>query len=945
MTVARHARRRFFVPEVVQTSAMDCGPASLKCLLGGFGIAVGYDRLREACQTDVDGTSIDTMEEVARQLGLDAEQVMLPPDHLFVSEARALPAILVVANAIGVTHFIVVWKRHGPWLQVMDPAVGRHWVRRRTLLEEVYRHALTVPAVAWREWAGGEEFRAVLDARMVALSLDAGMRRELLEGVLKDHGWHSAAALDAAVRMTAAIVDSGGLPSGRPAAALVESTLSDELARGRPAGGGQMEGPPEEVAEPIPELYWSVREVVGDPQEPPGEPRLSLRGAVLVRAKGRVAAGDDALAERSEIEADGPPEERPPEQHPPDRRPAEPLSPELEAALAEPSVRPGRELLRTILADGLLSPTIFVSAIAAASAATVFQVLFFRGLLDVGAKLVIPEQRLLAAAALIVFLAAAVLLEVPTTAWVLRLGRRLEIRMRQRFLEKTARLADRYFRSRLASDMAERSHNTHMLRGVPELGSSLLRLTFQALFTTAGIIWLDPASAPVAVLALVIALGLPLAAQPLLAETDLRVRNHAGALSRFYLDALLGLVPARNHSAERPMRREHEGLLLEWRSALLRSERVKLWVGGAQGVAGYGLAIWLIFRHLAGTDGVGHVLLLAYWALHLQLIGENMAVVGREIPHFRNVTRRLLEPLGMAEAREAEPAAPRPEPTRQGTADRTEAPGVTVSFAGTRVVAGGHLILDAVDLEIEAGSHVAVVGPSGAGKSSLMALLLGWHQPAAGRLLIDGEELDADRLQALRHQTAWVDPAIQLWNRPLLDNLRYGSGGAGDHLLGSAIEVAMLRGLLEKLPLGLQTALGESGALVSGGEGQRVRLARALLRRNARLVVLDEPFRGLDRSQRRQLTGRVRDWWRRTTLFYVSHDLAETRAFDRVLVIEDGRVTESGLPAELAADPGSRYAALLAAEARVRRELSTGAMWRRWRVDESGLREVPRAGD
>src|ERR671923_1912833 len=74
--------RRLLVPEVVQTSAMDCGPAALKCLLEGFGIPVSYGRLREACQTDVDGTSIDTLEEVAQQLGLEAEQVMLPVDHL-----------------------------------------------------------------------------------------------------------------------------------------------------------------------------------------------------------------------------------------------------------------------------------------------------------------------------------------------------------------------------------------------------------------------------------------------------------------------------------------------------------------------------------------------------------------------------------------------------------------------------------------------------------------------------------------------------------------------------------------------------------------------------------------------------------------------------------------------------------------------------------------------
>ena len=95
MATSRPPRRRWLVPEVVQTSAMDCGPAVLKALFEGFGIAVSYGRLREACQTDVDGTSIDTLEEVAKQLGVDAEQVMVPFEHLLADE-RSLPAIAVV---------------------------------------------------------------------------------------------------------------------------------------------------------------------------------------------------------------------------------------------------------------------------------------------------------------------------------------------------------------------------------------------------------------------------------------------------------------------------------------------------------------------------------------------------------------------------------------------------------------------------------------------------------------------------------------------------------------------------------------------------------------------------------------------------------------------------------------------------------------------------------
>jgi ABC-type bacteriocin/lantibiotic exporter with double-glycine peptidase domain len=110
-------RRRWLAEEVVQTSAMDCGPATLKCLLEGYGIRASYGRLREACQTDVDGTSIDTLEEIANQLGLVAEQVMVPSDHLFIPNQELLPAIAVVRLPGGLLHFWVLWRRHGRFIR------------------------------------------------------------------------------------------------------------------------------------------------------------------------------------------------------------------------------------------------------------------------------------------------------------------------------------------------------------------------------------------------------------------------------------------------------------------------------------------------------------------------------------------------------------------------------------------------------------------------------------------------------------------------------------------------------------------------------------------------------------------------------------------------------------------------------------------------------------
>jgi ATP-binding cassette subfamily B protein len=266
-----------------------------------------------------------------------------------------------------------------------------------------------------------------------------------------------------------------------------------------------------------------------------------------------------------------------------------------------------------------------------------------------------------------------------------------------------------------------------------------------------------------------------------------------------------------------------------------------------------------------------------------------------------------------------------------------------IRIQGGRVVAGGHTLLEDITLQIGPGEQVAIVGASGAGKSTLLGLLLGWHQLSEGQLLVDGRPLHAQSQEALRHATAWVDPAIQIWNRSFVDNLHYACNGEAPERMAEVLDQAQLRRVLQQLPEGLQTWLGESGALLSGGEGQRLRLARALMQSPVRLVLLDEPFRGLDRTQRQALLQQARHWWRQATLLCVTHDVAETMGFDRVLVVEGGRIVEDGAPAALA-QTTSRYRQLLDAEIQVRTQLWQGPHWRRLQVSGGCLREPAAPG-
>jgi ATP-binding cassette subfamily B protein len=259
------------------------------------------------------------------------------------------------------------------------------------------------------------------------------------------------------------------------------------------------------------------------------------------------------------------------------------------------------------------------------------------------------------------------------------------------------------------------------------------------------------------------------------------------------------------------------------------------------------------------------------------------------------------------------------------------------------VRAAGAVILENINLNLTPGSHTAIVGPSGAGKSSLVGLLLGWHRAAAGRVLADGEAIEGARLDQLRSETAWVDPQVHLWNRSLYDNLRYGAPESSAPL-DETLDAADLHSVLRKLPDGLQTSLGEGGALLSGGEGQRVRMGRAMNRPGVRLVILDEPARGLDRDKRRLMLDRARHMWKDATLLCITHDVCDTQDFERVLVIDHARLVEDGAPAELAANPGSRYRSLLDAEHAVRHGLWANRKWRRLRLDSGKLSEITVGG-
>jgi ABC-type bacteriocin/lantibiotic exporter with double-glycine peptidase domain len=875
-------KRSFAPPEVLQSSALDCGPAALMAVLAGFGVHVSYEQLRGACQTSVDGTSIDVLQTVARQLGLSARQRVWAADMLLEPRAGALPAIAVMQLPDLRLHFVVLWRRIGPFVLAMDPGVGRRVLHVSELARLLYVHTLSVPAKAYQLVAAQPALRSALSARLERCGVKDAERR--LAAAFASGDAAELAGLDAAARLLSALRRARSLGGDVPR--LLEGLLRVEGGAQQPYGA-------------VPESFWSATARRGAD----GSDVVQVRGAVLLSFE---RTGEPAPAEAVE---DG-------------------LSVEELAGIRASGPRPLSSLLDYLRADGLLQPLLLFLCALLAAGGTLVEALLLRGALEVGRQLGLVQQRAAALAALWSFACALLLLEYPIARLTARLGQRLDARVRVALLTSLGQLDASYFGSRAASDIAARAHAVHRLRALPAVATRLVRGGAELVATCVGLVWLAPFSAPLVAAAVAGSLAVPFFTQLPLRERDARVREHDAARSRLYLDTLLGLVAIRAHGGERALRGEHDALTAAWATATRSLARVALWADGLSTLVGATFSVLLLHACLARGQGVGSLLLLLYWGLSVPPLAHELVVSARQYPGLRNIALRVLEPIAVAGRAPRAPAPPAPE---QAAAPR----GVRLRFSGARVVLSGHPLLLPLDLQIERGEHVAVVGASGAGKSSLLGLTLGLLPCAGGEVLVDDAPLAEAIAQGFRESTAWVDPSNQLWNRSLLDNLAYGAG-ARPVPLPRLLESAELIGLLEGLPRGLQEPLGEGGVLVSGGEGQRVRFGRALARPDARLVLLDEPFRGLDQARRERLMTRARAYWSTATMLCVTHDVTQTLAFPRVLVIEGGRVVEDGAPRELAARGGA-YAGLLAAHTALGERVWAASHWRHASLERGRL--------
>jgi ATP-binding cassette subfamily B protein len=209
-----------------------------------------------------------------------------------------------------------------------------------------------------------------------------------------------------------------------------------------------------------------------------------------------------------------------------------------------------------------------------------------------------------------------------------------------------------------------------------------------------------------------------------------------------------------------------------------------------------------------------------------------------------------------------------------------------------------------------------LVGRSGAGKSTIIALLQRMYDPNAGEVLIDGQSITQVTQESLRSVIAIVHQDISLFHRSLLENLRYGRPEATDEEVFRAVEAAKCTEFINRLPEGFDTLVGERGMKLSGGQRQRLAIARAFLM-DAPIVLLDEATSALDTESEQSIQEALARLFKGRTVLAIAHRLSTLDSFDRIVVIDRGRIVEDGPPRRLLQSKGGVYNRMYGRQMRV----------------------------
>jgi ATP-binding cassette subfamily B protein len=307
-----------------------------------------------------------------------------------------------------------------------------------------------------------------------------------------------------------------------------------------------------------------------------------------------------------------------------------------------------------------------------------------------------------------------------------------------------------------------------------------------------------------------------------------------------------------------------------------------------------GTLLWAIGRWTSGMIGVGDVVVICTMTFRMLNGARDMAMAMIDTSRQFSYLSETLEVIGVPHTLVDAPDA-RSLQRKDGS---VRLDSVTFGYDPHRPV------LHDISIKVPAGQRVGIVGPSGAGKSTILQLVQRLHDPQAGCVLVDGQAIHGVTQDSLHEAVAVVPQEVLLFHRSVMENIRFARPEATDQEVRRAAEAAHCNDFIRQMPQGYDSIVGERGTNLSGGQRQRIGIARAFLK-DSRIVLLDEATSALDTGSELEVQEGLDALMANRTVLAVAHRLSTVVSFDRILVIEDGRVVEDGPPLTLLRQGGA----------------------------------------
>ena len=403
-------------------------------------------------------------------------------------------------------------------------------------------------------------------------------------------------------------------------------------------------------------------------------------------------------------------------------------------------------------------------------------------------------------------------------------------------------------------------------------------------------------------------------------ERNQRLWGTLARMSARFLDTLQGITTLKIFGAARREAAIIEEISEEYRTSTMSVMRIafvsalmlELISTVSIAIVAIASGLRMLAGHMAFAPGYFILLVAPEYFLTLRNLGTYYHSRMEAVSAAEHITRLLALPTASAATvRPAEAAAgtvaavevgaravPRPETARQAEPALSVVPAFAFLNTGFRYGPDRGRVLEGFDLQVQSGEHLALLGQSGAGKSTIINLLLGFVAPSSGSVELFGRERGADEQPALLERISWLPQRPTIFHGTVAENIALGRAGCSREEIEHAAELAYAHEFIRRLPREYETPLGERGRGLSGGQIQRIALARLFLR-DAELVLLDEPTAHLDRASEEMVRASIERLAEGRTLLLVTHRVSSVEALPRIVVLRNGRIAEEGSHQEL----------------------------------------------